>query len=174
MEFGTADVEGTPVSGWGPGTTTLFQYAPFQAAEDRTIISTNLGVPGQRAQRILGPLSEQGVLSMLLMLALVVVTTYTVLRSYQHLAGADGRILMLCLSRSGDLHLFARSTEQPSRCRQGLGAVLGLTMAVVLMDSKYPRVKEVGVVEVDSCLSSGLIQTHRCLWSRGQVLVDPR
>ncbi|MEO8590737.1 MAG: O-antigen ligase family protein, partial [Flavobacteriales bacterium] len=34
-----------PVFGWGPGTY-MFQYAPFQASEDRTIISTNFGVQG--------------------------------------------------------------------------------------------------------------------------------
>ena len=58
-----------PVFGWGPGTY-MFQYAPFQAAEDRTIISTNFGVQGNAHSEYFGPLSEQGVLGMLLMLAL--------------------------------------------------------------------------------------------------------
>ncbi|MBK9759833.1 MAG: O-antigen ligase family protein [Flavobacteriales bacterium] len=38
-----------PFTGWGPGTY-MFQYAPFQAAEDRTIISTNFGHRRECAQ----------------------------------------------------------------------------------------------------------------------------
>ncbi len=44
-----------PVFGWGPGTY-MFQYAPFQASEDRTIISTNFGVQGNAHSEYFGPL----------------------------------------------------------------------------------------------------------------------
>ncbi|MBK8499490.1 MAG: O-antigen ligase family protein [Flavobacteriales bacterium] len=82
-----------PVFGWGPGTY-MFQYAPFQASEDRTIVSTNFGVQGNAHSEYLGPLSEQGVFGMLLMAALVVVTTARALRLYQRMpAGADRRIM---------------------------------------------------------------------------------
>ena len=82
-----------PVFGWGPGTY-MFQYAPFQASSERTIISTNFGLGGNAHSEYLGPLSEQGVPGFLLMLALVVVTTITALRLYQRLPdGTDRRLL---------------------------------------------------------------------------------
>ena len=62
-----------PLFGWGPGTY-MFQYAPFQASEDRTIISTNFGAGGNAHSEYLGPLAEQGVVGMLLMVALVAIT----------------------------------------------------------------------------------------------------
>lgn len=53
-----------PVLGWGPGTYQLV-YAPFQLAEDRTIITTNFGDLGNAHSEYLGPLSESGILGML-------------------------------------------------------------------------------------------------------------
>lgn len=59
-----------PFLGWGPGTY-AFQYAPFQLAREKTIISTNAGDGGNAHSEYIGPLAEQGVIGMLLMLALV-------------------------------------------------------------------------------------------------------
>lgn len=83
-----------PVFGWGPGTY-MFQYAPYQASTEKTIISTNFGVQGNAHSEYLGPLSEQGLPGLLLMLALVLVTAYRVKRLYERLPdGADRRMLM--------------------------------------------------------------------------------
>lgn len=60
-----------PVVGWGPGTY-MFQYAPFQKASEKSLISTNAGDNGNAHSEYLGPLSEQGVLGMLLVLALMI------------------------------------------------------------------------------------------------------
>ena len=82
-----------PVFGWGPGTY-MFQYAPFQASEDRTIISTNFGLQGNAHSEYLGPLAEQGVLGMLLMIAVIAVTSATAVRTYQRMpAGDEKRVL---------------------------------------------------------------------------------
>ncbi|MDZ4752425.1 MAG: O-antigen ligase family protein [Flavobacteriales bacterium] len=59
-----------PVLGWGPGVY-QFEYAPFQKAKDRTIISTNEGDGGNAHSEYLGPLCEQGVLGMALVILLV-------------------------------------------------------------------------------------------------------
>jgi putative inorganic carbon (hco3(-)) transporter len=84
--------EERPLFGWGPGTY-MFQYAPFQAAEDRTIISTNFGLNGNAHSEYLGPLAEQGVPGMLLVLLLVLVTSYRALRLYPRIpAGEDRRL----------------------------------------------------------------------------------
>jgi putative inorganic carbon (hco3(-)) transporter len=83
-----------PVFGWGPGTY-MFQYAPFQASEDRTIISTNFGVQGNAHSEYLGPLSEQGLPGFGLMIALILMTTVVTFRCYRRLPkGADRGLLM--------------------------------------------------------------------------------
>lgn len=83
-----------PVFGWGPGTY-MFQYAPFQASSERTIISTNFGLQGNAHSEYLGPLSEQGLPGMLLMLALIIVTGLRVMRLHARMpAGADRRLLI--------------------------------------------------------------------------------
>ncbi|MBL8001046.1 MAG: O-antigen ligase family protein [Flavobacteriales bacterium] len=86
--------EERPVFGWGPGTY-MFQYAPFQAAEDRTIISTNFGLNGNAHSEYLGPLAEQGVLGMVLMVVLVLVTCYRAMVAYPRITdGEDRRLFM--------------------------------------------------------------------------------
>lgn len=68
--------EEKPLMGWGPGTY-VFQYAPFQASGDRTIISTNFGLNGNAHSEYLGPLAEQGLLGLffVLLLAGTIITT---------------------------------------------------------------------------------------------------
>jgi O-antigen ligase len=63
-----------PVFGWGPGTY-QFVYAPFQRSADLTIISTNNADGGNAHSEYLGPLSEQGLMGMLIMLALVLLVS---------------------------------------------------------------------------------------------------
>ncbi|MEO8589233.1 MAG: hypothetical protein ABI432_07695, partial [Flavobacteriales bacterium] len=66
----------------------------FQASEDRTIISTNFGVQGNSHSEYLGPLSEQGLPGMLLMVALVVLSMRTAFRLYRRMPpGADKRVM---------------------------------------------------------------------------------
>ena len=48
-----------PYLGWGPGTY-MFNYAPYQKSNEKTIISTNFGDNGNAHSEYLGPLSEQG------------------------------------------------------------------------------------------------------------------
>ena len=80
--------------GFGPGTY-MFQYAPYQASEDRTIISTNFGVQGNAHSEYLGPLAEQGLFGLLLMVALVVTTVFIAMRLYARMPkGSDRRLLL--------------------------------------------------------------------------------
>lgn len=82
-----------PVTGWGPGTY-MFQYAPFQAARDRTIISTNFGLNGNTHSEYLGPLAEQGLVGMLLVLLVVGTITWTAVRLWSRLPpGVDRRLV---------------------------------------------------------------------------------
>ncbi|MCY1721663.1 O-antigen ligase family protein [Prolixibacteraceae bacterium Z1-6] len=77
-----------PVFGFGPGTY-MFKYAPYQLTGDRTIISTNAADGGNAHSEYLGAMADSGligVISYLLMLALVIYTavnTYTRLSDYR-------------------------------------------------------------------------------------------
>lgn len=133
-----------PVFGWGPGTY-MFQYAPFQASEDRTIISTNFGVQGNAHSEYLGPLSEQGLIGMGLMLALVIVTTARAMRLYRHMpAGVDRRMLsgaflgLVTYYLHGVLNNFL-DTDKASV------PFWAFTAMVVLLDVKHARAGDVEV-----------------------------
>jgi O-antigen ligase len=58
-----------PVFGWGPGTY-KFEYAPFQMAKYRTVISTDFGDGGNSHSEFLNPLCEMGLIGMLTILYL--------------------------------------------------------------------------------------------------------
>ncbi|HEY0978116.1 MAG TPA: O-antigen ligase family protein [Flavobacteriales bacterium] len=76
--------EDRPFFGWGPGTY-MFQYAPFQAAADRTIISTNFGAGGNAHSEYLGPLAEQGVPGALIVVLLFGTVTTVAVRLWSRL-----------------------------------------------------------------------------------------
>jgi O-antigen ligase len=59
-----------PLVGWGPGTY-MFQYAPFQKQSEKSLISTNAGTNGNAHSEYLGPLSEQGILGIVWVIALL-------------------------------------------------------------------------------------------------------
>jgi putative inorganic carbon (HCO3(-)) transporter len=58
-----------PVLGWGPGTY-MFEYAPFQLAKYRTVISTDFGDGGNSHSEYLNPLCEMGLIGLLSILYL--------------------------------------------------------------------------------------------------------
>ncbi len=70
-----------PFMGWGPGTY-MFQYAPFQLASERTIISTNMADRGNAHSEYIGPLAEAGIFGSLSFLLIVITTCYTAVMSY--------------------------------------------------------------------------------------------
>ncbi len=72
-----------PVLGWGPGTY-QFVYAPFQLAQDYTIITTHFGDLGNAHSEYLGPLSESGMPGMLIMFALVIAIIFTAVKNFKH------------------------------------------------------------------------------------------
>ncbi|HOZ88078.1 MAG TPA: O-antigen ligase family protein, partial [Bacteroidia bacterium] len=66
--------EDKPILGWGPGTY-MFKYAPYQLSRDLTIISTNFGTNGNAHSEYLGPLSEQGIFGLVIVIALLLYAT---------------------------------------------------------------------------------------------------
>jgi O-antigen ligase len=83
-----------PIFGWGPGTY-QFVYAPFQRSGDLTIISTNNADGGNAHSEYLGPLSEQGLFGMLIMLILVWVVARLAFNLSETIRNRDLRLLLL-------------------------------------------------------------------------------
>jgi putative inorganic carbon (HCO3(-)) transporter len=84
--------EDKPVFGWGPGTY-MFKYAPYQLSRELTIISTNFGTNGNAHSEYLGPLSEQGVLGLIIVLVLLFYSTALGYRLVYSLSDREDRIL---------------------------------------------------------------------------------
>ncbi len=78
-----AMIKERPIVGWGPGTY-QFQYAPFQKSKYQTIISTNLGDGGNAHSEYLGPCAETGIVGLLTVLALVVASLFTGIKTYMN------------------------------------------------------------------------------------------
>lgn len=85
-----------PVFGWGPGTY-MFKYAPYQLSRDLTIISTNFGTNGNAHSEYLGPLSEQGLMGMIIVIIILFYVTSLGYRLVYSLADRDDRILCIGL-----------------------------------------------------------------------------
>lgn len=60
-----------PIFGFGPGTYQFF-YAPYQLSKEKTIISTNFGTGGNSHSEYLGPLSEQGLIGLIIVFTLTI------------------------------------------------------------------------------------------------------
>lgn len=130
-----------PVFGWGPGTY-MFQYAPFQASEDRTIISTNFGSLGNAHSEYLGPLSEQGAPGMLLMIALVVGSITVALRLYKRMPpGADRNLFVAVFLGLVTYYLHGALNNFLDTDKIAV-PFWAFTAIVVLMDLRYPAVEK--------------------------------
>jgi O-antigen ligase len=70
-----------PFWGWGPGTYS-FVYAPYQLANNKTIISTNMGDKGNAHSEYIGPLCESGVLGVVTFVAIIICTLFTGFRLF--------------------------------------------------------------------------------------------
>ena len=132
--------EERPVFGWGPGTY-MFQYAPFQAAEDRTIISTNFGLNGNAHSEYLGPLAEQGVLGMVLMILLVVVTCYRALLLYPRMPAGEDRHLFVGAFLGLATYYMHGVLNNYLDLDKASVPFWGFTIMVVLFDIKYATKK---------------------------------
>ncbi len=85
-----------PFFGWGPGTYS-FEYAPFQHAHEKTIISTNMGDKGNAHSEYIGPLSESGVLGVLTFVGIIICTLSTGFRLYYSLKDYETKRLVLVI-----------------------------------------------------------------------------
>ncbi|MGE5424563.1 MAG: O-antigen ligase family protein, partial [Syntrophothermus sp.] len=85
-----------PVVGFGPGTY-QFQYAPYQRAEEKTLISTNFGDKGNAHSEYIGPMAEQGLPGVIFVVLVLVFTILTGIRVYKNAKDRQVRILALVI-----------------------------------------------------------------------------
>ena len=141
-----------PIQGWGPGTY-AFCYAPFQDSKDLTIISTNFGDGGNAHSEYLGPLTEQGLFGMLLMILLVIVFFYKASMLYIHASNpALKRLVMMILL--GMVTYFTHGilnnyldTDKASV------PVWGMMAMVVAIDLFYDKEEKYKTIDTNSSLN---------------------
>ncbi|MBC7861892.1 MAG: O-antigen ligase family protein [Bacteroidia bacterium] len=143
--------EEKPVFGFGPGTY-MFQYAPYQKSSEKTIISTNAGTVGNAHSEYLGPLSEQGVLGLVLMAALVLSVFFTGYRVVYKLKERNVKIMaigaLLGLSTyfmHGFLNNFL-DTDKAAIPFWGMIAML-VALDVYYVNDKEPETKSVEPID---------------------------
>lgn len=88
-----------PLVGYGPGTYQFF-YGSLQRSDQLSTISTNAGDLGNAHSEYIGPLSEQGILGLLLVVAVFLWTFSTGVRVYRTAADRQQRRLALALTLS--------------------------------------------------------------------------
>jgi O-antigen ligase len=127
-----------PLLGWGPGTYAMV-YAPYQLSSGLTIISTSSGNRGNAHSEYLGPLSEQGLPGMLLMIILVIYICYTAIKLYIRMPAGDMRVMMLCMFL-GLVTYFAHGIlNNYLDTDKATVPVWGFTAVIVMLDLKYPK-----------------------------------
>ncbi len=130
-----------PIFGWGPGTY-MFQYAPFQASSDRTIISTNFGSQGNAHSEYLGPLAEQGLPGMLLMLLLVIVTSVRVLELYKRMPPGGDKNLLAALFLGLVTYYMHGVLNNFLDIDKASIPFWAFTAMIVMLDLKYPAAEK--------------------------------
>ncbi len=86
--------EDRPVFGFGPATY-QFEYAPYQRSEEKTLISTNAGDKGNAHSEYIGPLAEQGLPGMLLVIGLLITVSFMGIRVYKYSKEKEVKVLSL-------------------------------------------------------------------------------
>ena len=131
-----------PMLGWGPGTYALV-YGPYQQSRNLTIISTASGNRGNAHSEYLGPLAEQGLIGMLLMFVLIGLIMYHGIKVYYRMPKGEAKVLLL-VSILGLVTYFAHGfLNNYLDTDKATVPVWGLTALIVMLDLKYPKIKNV-------------------------------
>jgi O-antigen ligase len=85
-----------PFVGFGPGTY-MFQYAPYQLSDSKTIISTNAGDKGNAHSEYIGPLAESGLFGTLSFLMVVICVIYYAVKLYPRMESKEQRMYLMSL-----------------------------------------------------------------------------
>lgn len=94
-----------PYMGFGPGTYQLV-YAPYQLAEDHTIITTNLGDLGNAHSEYLGPMAETGFPGLIIVVVMGVLIFITGVRTSNNASTKEMRWIALGVTLGYITYLF--------------------------------------------------------------------
>jgi O-antigen ligase len=140
--------EDRPVFGYGPGTY-QFEYAPFQRAKEKTLISTNAGDKGNAHSEYIGPLAEQGLPGMLLVFLLVAVFIRVAMRVYRRSRDSEVRMLTLSLMLALLTYFMHGTMNNFLDTDKASVPVWGFLAAIVALDLYSGKKEDVGVREAD-------------------------
>lgn len=133
--------EEKPFTGWGPGTY-MFQYAPFQRWEERSVISTNDGDVGNAHSEYLGLLAETGFFGLISYLILCILIINTGFSVYRRATRLFDRAIVIATTMglfSYMVHSFLNNfldTDKISAPFWGFAAILVVYDIVLLPKSK--------------------------------------
>ena len=130
--------EERPELGWGPGTYAMV-YAPFQLESLKTIISTNSGNRGNAHSEYLGPLAEQGLPGLILMLILVGYIFYTGINLYIRMPAGDLKLTVLLLSLGLVTYFVHGILNNYLDTDKATVPVWGFTAIIVMLDLKFKK-----------------------------------
>lgn len=127
-----------PFFGWGPGTYAMV-YAPFQLSRNLTVISTASGNRGNAHSEYLGPLAEQGLIGMLLILALFGYIIYAGITTYIRIEPSHTKTILL-VAILGLITYFAHGfLNNYLDTDKATVPVWGLSAFIVMLDLKSRR-----------------------------------
>lgn len=135
-----------PVFGFGPGTY-QFEYAPYQLSLEKTLISTNVGDRGNAHSEFIGPLSEEGIFGMLIMLAFAVMTIVYGLRVYKNSITPEIKLLSLTILLgliTYFLHGTLNNFLDTDKASVPFWAFIAMLVAIDLYQNKESGTKEEG------------------------------
>ena len=130
-----------PVFGWGPGTY-MFEYAPFQKADDKTIISTNFGEGGNAHSEYIGPLAEQGIFGLFTILLVILATLQTAFRLFNSLPDKSSRrfVLISILSLTTYfIHGLLNNYLDTDKASVPFWGMMAIIVSIDLMNKKNPQ-----------------------------------
>ena len=126
-----------PVFGHGPGTF-MFKYAPYQAARDKTSISTDFGNLGNAHSEYFGPLAESGFFGGLSIVIIGIVSLITGFRVYRRLTNKRLKGLVLGMILGLITYLVHGSMNNFLDTDKASALFWGFIAAFVSLDIFYP------------------------------------
>lgn len=128
--------EERPHVGWGPGVY-MFEYAPFQKPNEKTIISTNAGNMGNAHSEYIGPLAEQGWPGLLLVISLVTVMMVKGISTYRRAKSQELANLALMATLGLVTYFTHGFLNNFLDMDKAAGPVWGFTAVIVAIDVFY-------------------------------------
>jgi putative inorganic carbon (HCO3(-)) transporter len=144
------------VFGWGPGTYALL-YAPFQQAQEKTIISTNLGNGGNAHSEYLGPLSESGIMGVITFVAIVICVLSAGFRLYYSIKDKEMKRMVLVLVLGFVTYIVHGGLNDFLDTDKASVPFWGFIAMLVAIDTYHRKIKESEQLQVQPGTSEVLI-----------------